>query len=118
MAMLVTEECILCGACEPECPNEAIGEAEEVYEVDFNLCTERAGFYDEQQCVLVRPVDAIIFDPLAPGDQGRVASQVLGLHPIPTGLQAVVGDDVSLAYRGSIVSNHRRTCVEAFIRSG
>lgn len=30
MAMLIAEECILCGACEPEYPNEVIGEAEEV----------------------------------------------------------------------------------------
>jgi ferredoxin len=27
MAIIITEECINCGACEPECPNNAIYEA-------------------------------------------------------------------------------------------
>ncbi|MCF6222321.1 MAG: 4Fe-4S dicluster domain-containing protein [Flavobacteriaceae bacterium] len=29
MAILITDECINCGACEPECPNNAIYEAAE-----------------------------------------------------------------------------------------
>jgi ferredoxin len=29
MAIIITEECINCGACEPECPNTAIYEAAE-----------------------------------------------------------------------------------------
>ena len=40
MATHITDECINCGACEPECPNEAISEGDEVYVIDPNLCTE------------------------------------------------------------------------------
>ena len=81
MAMLITEECILCGACEPECPNEAISEGEELYVVDFNLCTECVGFYDEQQCVLVCPVDAVTFDPEHQETREELKAKYLRLHP-------------------------------------
>jgi len=63
MAFLITEECISCGACEPECPNEAISEGDAVYVVDFGKCTECVGYFDEQQCASVCPVDACIPDP-------------------------------------------------------
>lgn len=63
MAFLITEECISCGACEPECPNEAISEGDALYVVDVDKCTECVGYYDEQQCASVCPVDACIPDP-------------------------------------------------------
>ena len=44
MATYITEECINCGACEPECPNEAISEGEDIYVIDPKLCTECVGF--------------------------------------------------------------------------
>ena len=59
MALLITDECINCDVCEPECPNEAITEGDEIYEIDPNLCTECVGHYDEPQCVEVCPVDCI-----------------------------------------------------------
>ena len=34
MAYKITDECISCGACEPECPNEAISEGDEIYIID------------------------------------------------------------------------------------
>ena len=34
MATMITEECINCGVCEPECPNEAISEGEETFIID------------------------------------------------------------------------------------
>lgn len=63
MAFMITEECIACGACEPECPNSAIREGDPVYIIDFNKCTECVGYYDEQQCAAVCPVDCCIADP-------------------------------------------------------
>ena len=30
MALLITDECINCDVCEPECPNEAISAGEEI----------------------------------------------------------------------------------------
>lgn len=89
MAILITEECINCGACEPECPNSAIYEggvdwelvgktygegdaapsgAEGFYSADFfyivpDKCTECKGFHDEPQCAAVCPVDCCLLDP-------------------------------------------------------
>jgi len=63
MALLITDDCINCAVCEPECPNEAIYEGEEIYEIDVNLCTECVGHYDEPQCVMICPVDCIPKDP-------------------------------------------------------
>jgi ferredoxin len=61
--MKITEECINCDVCEPECPNSAIYQGEEIYEINPDLCTECVGHFETQQCVDVCPVDCIIFDP-------------------------------------------------------
>ncbi|MBI4827281.1 MAG: YfhL family 4Fe-4S dicluster ferredoxin [Nitrospinae bacterium] len=63
MALLINEECVNCGVCEPECPNEAISEGEDIYVIDPHKCTECVGHYDEPQCVDVCPVDCIVTDP-------------------------------------------------------
>lgn len=89
MAIMITSECINCGACEPECPNTAIYEGgadwkladktygpEEVspdgnvgfYSADYfyivpDKCTECKGFHDEPQCAAVCPVDCCVPDP-------------------------------------------------------
>lgn len=59
MALKITEECINCDVCEPECPNEAIFQGEEIYEIDPMKCTECVGHFDEPQCRVVCPVDCI-----------------------------------------------------------
>ena len=59
MSLLITDECINCDVCEPECPNSAISQGDEIYEIDPNLCTECVGHYDTPQCVEVCPVDCI-----------------------------------------------------------
>jgi ferredoxin len=63
MALMITDECIACDACRPECPNDAISEGDPVYVINPDLCTECVGFYDEPQCVAVCPVDCIVPDP-------------------------------------------------------
>ena len=63
MALLITDECINCDVCEPECPNSAIYPGEEIYEIDPLRCTECVGHFDEPQCVVVCPVECIIVDP-------------------------------------------------------
>ena len=77
MALLITDECINCGACEPECPNTAIyeggmnwsldGKTNEALISDYfyivlDKCTECVGFHNEPQCMAVCPVDSIIVD--------------------------------------------------------
>ena len=63
MALLINDECINCDVCEPECPNGAIFQGDEIYEIDPNLCTECVGHFDEPQCIEVCPVDCILTDP-------------------------------------------------------
>src|SRR5262252_6186055 len=84
MAIKITEECINCGACEPECHNNAIYEggvewaiadgtvvdaeqknapiATDIYYITPNKCTECQGFHEEPQCAAVCPVDCCIPD--------------------------------------------------------
>ena len=63
MALLITDECINCDVCEPECPNGAIYEGPDIYEINPALCTECVGHHDEPQCLKVCPVECIILDP-------------------------------------------------------
>lgn len=63
MALYITDECINCDVCEPECPNGAIYQGQEIYEINPNLCTECVGHFDEPQCVVVCPVDCIPLNP-------------------------------------------------------
>jgi len=63
MSLLITDECINCDVCVPECPNEAIYMGEEIYEIDGDLCTECVGHFDTPQCVEVCPVDCCLPDP-------------------------------------------------------
>ncbi|VTU34846.1 YfhL family 4Fe-4S dicluster ferredoxin [Variovorax sp. RA8] len=63
MALMITDECINCDVCEPECPNDAIYMGEEIYEIDPHKCTECVGHFDEPQCVQVCPVACIPKNP-------------------------------------------------------
>ena len=63
MSLMITDECINCDVCEPECPNEAISQGPEIYVIDPNKCTECVGHYDEPQCQQVCPVDCIPLNP-------------------------------------------------------
>ena len=63
MALIITEECINCDVCEPECPNDAIYQGELIYEIDPNKCTECVGHFDVPQCQQVCPVDCIPVNP-------------------------------------------------------
>jgi ferredoxin len=64
MALKITEECINCDVCEPQCPNEAIAMGAEIYVIDPAKCTECVGHYDEPQCQVVCPVECIELNPL------------------------------------------------------
>lgn len=66
MALIITEDCINCDVCEPVCPNEAIYQGLEIFEIDPKLCTECIGHFDEPQCVEICPVECIPQDPEHP----------------------------------------------------
>lgn len=63
MALMITDECINCDVCEPECPNDAIYQGELIYEIDPHKCTECVGHFDTPQCVEICPVDCIPKNP-------------------------------------------------------
>ena len=63
MALIITDECINCDVCEPECPNGAISQGLEIYVIDPGKCTECVGHFDTPQCVEVCPVDCIPVNP-------------------------------------------------------
>ena len=63
MALMITDECINCDVCEPECPNDAIYMGELIYEIAPDRCTECVGHFDEPQCVQICPVACIPVNP-------------------------------------------------------
>ena len=60
MALEINDDCIACGACEPECPVSAISEGDPLYIIDQNVCVECDGYFDSPQCAEICPVDACI----------------------------------------------------------
>lgn len=99
MATVITEECINCGACEPECPNTAIyeggapwelnGESHDAIKADIyyivpEKCTECVGFFDQEQCAAVCPVDCCIPDPNIPETEDVLLARAKQLHPEQT----------------------------------
>ncbi|HMQ74385.1 MAG TPA: YfhL family 4Fe-4S dicluster ferredoxin [Rubrivivax sp.] len=63
MALMITDECINCDVCEPECPNQAISMGPEIYVIDPDRCTECVGHFDQPQCAQLCPVACIPVDP-------------------------------------------------------
>lgn len=84
MAYKITDECISCGACEPECPNEAITEGEIIYVVDIDKCTECIGSHENKQCVEICPVDCCIPDPEHEESPENLLEKWKQLHPDET----------------------------------
>src|SRR5512139_623382 len=96
MATIITQECINCGACEPECPNTAIyqggvefeheGKKAAALEADIfyivpEKCTECVGFYDYEACAAVCPVDCCVTDPARPEPEEVLFLRAKALHP-------------------------------------
>lgn len=80
MATMITAECINCGACEPECPNNAISQGEEIYVIDPLLCTECVGFHDYEACAAVCPVDCCVPDPNNVETEDQLIARARALH--------------------------------------
>lgn len=82
MAKKINSECIVCGACEPECPNEAISDGGSIYVIDAVKCTECVGAYDTPRCIEVCPVDdCIIPDPDHLETPQDLQAKFASLHP-------------------------------------
>ena len=85
MALLITDECINCDVCEPECPNDAISLGSERYEIEPNRCTECVGHYNEPQCVQVCPVACIPVDPQRVETRDQLWAKFTALVRVKTG---------------------------------
>jgi len=94
MATMITETCINCGACEPECPNEAISGAGDVFVIDPMLCTECVGFHDVEQCAAVCPVDCCVPDPNNAEPESLLVTRAREIHP-----EATIGEDFPSRFR-------------------
>lgn len=81
MATMITSDCISCGACEPECPNNAISQGDPVYIIDPKLCTECVGFHDYEACAAVCPVDVCVTDPNNVETEEALIARARELHP-------------------------------------
>ena len=103
MAIKITDDCINCGACEPECPNTAIYEPDTIWKFsegtsmddsnerdpvseDFffivtDKCTECVGFHEEPQCAAVCPVDCCVPDEDNVETEDELLLKQQSLHP-------------------------------------
>jgi ferredoxin len=81
MSYKINEECISCGACETECPNEAITEGETIYVIATDKCTECVGSFDTSRCADVCPVDACIQDEDKAESHDDLMERWKKLHP-------------------------------------
>ena len=81
MAKRIVAECIVCGACEPECPNQAITAGDAIFVIDPVKCTECLGAYDSPRCVEVCPIDdCILPDPDHAETQQELQEKYSRLH--------------------------------------
>ena len=96
MSTMITAECINCGACEPECPNTAIYEGgvawrngadshpalqQDIYYIVPEKCTECVGFFDQEQCAAVCPVDCCVPNPDDPETEDALLAKARRIHP-------------------------------------
>lgn len=84
MATMITDECINCGACEPECPNGAISEGDDIYVIDPELCTECVGFHGDEACQSVCPVECCVPNPDIRETEAELLEKARRLHPDQT----------------------------------
>jgi ferredoxin len=91
MALLITDQCINCDVCEPECPNSAISMGPEIYQIDPLRCTECVGHHDDPQCRVVCPVDCIPLNPEWIESPEQLLTKFHRLQAAPLGDQSHFG---------------------------
>jgi hypothetical protein len=85
VSLYITDECINCGACEPECPTQAISAGEQIYLIDPELCTECYGVYDHHACQSVCPVECCLLDPTQPESHASLKERTERIDPAAAG---------------------------------
>ena len=110
MATIITEDCINCAACEPECPNTAIYQGgvewdfngavnpaidDDIFYIVPDKCTECVGFFDQEACAAVCPVDCCLPNPDIVETEEALLARAKELHPEQT-----FGDDFPSRFKG------------------
>ncbi len=108
MATMITSDCINCGACEPECPNNAISQGDPVYVIDPKLCTECVGFHDYEACAAVCPVDVCVTDPNNIEPEDVLIERARSLHP-----ETEFGENFQSRFRKDIADSSAKPAAEA-----
>ena len=81
MAYKITDDCISCGVCAAECPNQAISEGETIFVIDSEKCTECVGAHESSKCAEVCPVDACVPDPEHQETHEQLLDKWQKMHP-------------------------------------
>lgn len=101
MATYISTECINCGACEGECPNDAIEPGNDIFEIDPDTCTECVGYFSREACQEVCPVKCCLPDPRREEAESVLLARALRLRPNDAGLKArVERGDIPSRFRG------------------
>ncbi len=109
MATMITSDCINCGACEPECPNNAISQGDPVYVIDPLLCTECVGFHDYEACAAVCPVDVCVTDQNNLESEEVLIARARALHP-----ETILGESFQSRFRkGAVATSEPAPAVPA-----
>jgi ferredoxin len=81
VAYKISDDCISCGVCEPECPNQAISMGDAHFDINPDRCTECVGFFDQAQCRSVCPNEAPSPDPDRKESKDDLLAKKARLHP-------------------------------------
>ena len=81
MATMITDDCISCGACEDECPNDAISLGDDIFVIDPDLCSECVGLHATQKCAEACPVECCIPDPARRETEEVLFERAQRIHP-------------------------------------
>ncbi len=81
MSLVILDACINCALCEIECPNDAISQGPEYYQIDPGRCTECVGHFDTPQCQTVCPIECIEPDPQYNESKSILLAKFKRLHP-------------------------------------
>jgi ferredoxin len=77
----IGENCISCGACESECPNNAISEGPDTFVIDPAKCTECVGAYESSRCARICPLKVCTRDDSSTESHEQLLEKWLKLHP-------------------------------------
>ena len=107
MAYFITDACISCGACEPECPVNCISAGDDKYIIDENICIECGTCNINDKAINIKVTDIAINNTSIELDEVYNASAIITVDVKNNGL-----NDIELAnldvylYQGSLATKY------------